>query len=161
MSKIELIKQAIEKAERHESKLSGDVLNVPSFTSVKIRHLVNNLGAISTNFLEIGSHRGGTFCSTIHKNDNLHRAIAVDNFEEFYKDGETKEDFLNNVNKYAPDGLLWELREEQMKNRRTTIYIPYDGVQYTITELAVLLGKSREWVRWHYVRKPSIKQVVK
>lgn len=111
MNKIEQIKIAIGKADRFESKLQGDVLDVPSLTSLKIRHLLNNLGAISTNYLEVGSHRGGTLSSVLYKND-LFTAVAIDNYSEFNHEGDTKYECLANINKYRSEETKVALIEE-------------------------------------------------
>lgn len=111
MTKVEQIKKAIQNAEQHNSKLVGDVLEVPSFCSIKIRHLLNNLGEISTNYLECGSHLGGHYCSVVYGN-NLKRATAIDNYSEFNKSGETKATFLDNANKYTPEHTKWDQIEE-------------------------------------------------
>jgi hypothetical protein len=115
MGKIELIKEAIEKADRLESKLEYPATDVPSFTSMKIRHLLNNLGAISTHYLECGTHKGGHFCSVIYKN-NLTHAVAIDNYSEFHVNGETKEECLSNIKKYSPAKLDWALIEDDCFN---------------------------------------------
>jgi hypothetical protein len=111
MDKIDQIKQAIEKAIRHESKLSPEALSVPSFTSIKIRHLLNNLGAISTNYLDCGSHLGGSYCSAVFQN-NLANGVMIDNFTEFYRDGVTKEALLSNAETFTPKETAWKLIEE-------------------------------------------------
>lgn len=80
MDKISQIKLAIEKAKRHESKMDQVAWSVPALSSLKIRHLMNNLGAISTRYLECGVHKGGLFCSTIRNNPNLEWAVANDNW---------------------------------------------------------------------------------
>lgn len=97
MNKIEQIKDAITKAEKRESKLSKEALEVPSMTSLNIRHLLNNLGAISTNYLECGTHLAGHFCSVVFDNSNLKSAIAIDNYSEFNMDGITMNDALKNM----------------------------------------------------------------
>lgn len=81
MSKIELIEQAIEKAIRRESKLTPLAMSVPALSAINIRHLMNNLGAISDTYLECGVHKGGLFCSTITNNPNLRYATAIDSWE--------------------------------------------------------------------------------
>lgn len=86
--KIEAIKEAIEKAKNHQSKMDDVAWGVPALSSLKIRHLMNNLGAISTRYFECGVHKGGLFCSTITNNDNLLYATANDNFAS----DETNED---------------------------------------------------------------------
>ena len=98
MTKIEQIENAIEKALRRESKLTLDALNVPALSSLNIRHLMNNLGAISTRYLEQGVHKGGLFCSTIFGNDNLQCVTAVDSWASDKINAEKAEDeFYKNV----------------------------------------------------------------
>lgn len=87
MDKISLIKRAIEMAKNHQSKMDEVAWSVPALSSLKIRHLMNNLGAISTNYLECGVHRGGLFCSTLINNNHL-RATANDNFASDIVTGE-------------------------------------------------------------------------
>jgi len=96
--KIEAIKEAIEKAKNHQSKMDQVAWSVPALSSLKIRHLMNNLGAISTRYQECGVHKGGLFCSAIRNNPNLKWAVATDNWAS----DETSEDkaypqFVNNV----------------------------------------------------------------
>lgn len=78
--KIQAIKEAIEKAKNHQSKMDDTAWSVPALSSLKIRHLMNNLGAISTRYFECGVHKGGLFCSTISNNPNLLIATANDSF---------------------------------------------------------------------------------
>lgn len=101
MDKIKLIQEAIEKADRFESKLTPEVIQVPFLGSLKIRALLNNLGAISTNYLEVGCHKGGSFCSTLYNNP-LGLAIAVDNWESDNVLGQDKalDQFIENTGRY-------------------------------------------------------------
>lgn len=119
MEKINKIKEAIDKAKRRESKLSTDALEVPSMTSLNIRHLLNNLGAISYNYLECGSHRGGHFCSVVFGNNNLLEAVAIDNYSEFNKSGETKEEFLSNARQFTPPNTKYKLIEDDCFSIKT------------------------------------------
>jgi len=107
MDKIELIKECIAKAERGESKLEGAVLDIGGYTSPTIRHLLNNLGSLATSYMEIGVHRGSTFCSTIYKNENIRQIFAVDNWSEFSEDPSVKAEFLENIRFAANINGLW------------------------------------------------------
>lgn len=107
MGKIEEIKKAIEKAERLESKLTDECFQIGGYTSPKIRHLLNNLGAISESYLEIGVHRGSTFVASMYGNDM--RAIAMDNWSEFGEDGTAKKDFIENRRKFTTKSLFLEM----------------------------------------------------
>lgn len=103
MDKIELIRACIEKALRRESNLTPLAISVPALSSLNIRHLMNNLGSISTHYMEHGVHRGGLFCSTIFRNSNLKSASAVDSFEsDKTKNEGAKKDFLDNVQLCGP-----------------------------------------------------------
>src|SRR5882762_1491374 len=103
MDKIELIQSAIIMAERRESKITPLALAVPMLGSLQIRHLLNNLGAISTNFLDIGSHVGGSYCSAVFKNNNLDNAFAIDSWESDATDGHNHEgDFRENAAFFTP-----------------------------------------------------------
>ena len=94
MGKVEQIIQAIEDAENLKSKLTPEVLSIGGFTSNKIRHLLNNLGAISTDYFEIGVHRGATFCAAMYRNGIW--GTACDNFSQFNEDN-AKNEFYKNI----------------------------------------------------------------
>lgn len=96
--KIEAIKNAIEMAKNHQSKMDDVAWSVPALSSLKIRHLMNNLGAISTKYQESGVHKGGLFCSTIRNNQNLQWAVATDNWaSDETSDDKAYPQFVNNV----------------------------------------------------------------
>ena len=98
---IEEIKEAIRKADDMQSKLHGAAYEVPALASLKIRHLLNNLGALSQHYLECGVHKGGTFCSSVFLN-NLKSATAIDSWESDHMNGEVAEkQFRINSNLFA------------------------------------------------------------
>lgn len=105
MDKIEQIQDAISHANRLESKLTRETTLIGGYTSDKIRHLLNNLGAISSNYLEIGVHRGATFISSVYKND-LETYIAIDNFSELAEDGTVKDELFLNCKKFGLNLIL-------------------------------------------------------
>jgi methyltransferase family protein len=110
MSKIELIEDCINRAIRRESKITPLALAVPFLGCLNARHLLNNLGGISTRYAEIGSHRGGSFCSAVFKNDNLLSATAIDNFlSDETADERAKPDFLENVEVCLPKEVKFNL----------------------------------------------------
>jgi len=113
MTKIEQIQNAISEANLFRSKLSPEALQVPGFTSLKIRHLMNNLGAISSNYLDCGSHKGGTYCSTVFNNTNLQNAICIDDFREFNGDSPMIE-LLSNAGKFKPESVKMKLIQKDV-----------------------------------------------
>lgn len=128
-NKIEQIIEAIVQADRLKSKLEYPVIEVPSFTSTKIRHLLNNLGAISSSYLECGTHKGGHFCSVLYKND-IKDAVALDDYSEFYVNGETKEECLANINRYAPKHTRWSLFEQDCFTAKFHPKLKFDLYNY-------------------------------
>lgn len=134
MGKIGLIKEAIEKAEREESRLDDYCFKIGSYSSPKIRHLLNNLGQIfrtetiapTYNYLEVGVHRGGTFVATLFRN-NLN-GVAIDNWSEFNEDNTVKKEFLENIKPFGDNVKFIEsdcFKVELPKNEYS-MYL-YDG----------------------------------
>ncbi len=108
MGKIEQIEKAIEDANNGISKLTPEILDLPSFSSHKIKHLLNNLGAISTRFLEVGLHKAGTFVSALYGNNCM--GVGIDNFSQLEQGGESKKQAYANCDKYL-DELKIAIRE--------------------------------------------------
>lgn len=128
----ELIKEAIARAVRCESKLAEGPMSVGGFTSTRIRHLLNNLGAISTSYFEVGSHIGSTYISAVYENELqlCGGYLACDSFCEFNNDGKTKKKFIDNCDKYLMRHELmdidcWSLTK--LHERPTTDLYLYDG----------------------------------
>lgn len=106
MSKLEQLKSIIDTALQGagKSKLTEEVINsVGGFISPNNRHLLNNLGAISTHYLECGSHVGSSLISTVYGNDNLKSAIGIDNFSLFDGGNNARHDFYEHCNKFIPN----------------------------------------------------------
>lgn len=103
------ISNAIALAEMNTSRLTMDAINVPAFTSLKVRHLLNNLGnRAGLRHLEIGVHKGGTFVATNFGNEMV-SSVAVDNWSEFCQDGESKRVFLESVKLLKPGFQFLEM----------------------------------------------------
>jgi len=110
MDKIELIKQAIEKADRFVSDLSPEAINVPFLGSLKNRALLNNLGKLATRYGEVGCHRGGSYCSAVYGNNNLISATVIDSFEsDVTENAGAEADFLKNSSEFTPKGTKLKL----------------------------------------------------
>lgn len=103
MDKIEKIKQAIEDADKLKSKLTiSTAYDVPALASLRIRCLLNNLGEITTNYMECGVHRGGTFCSSVNNNPNIQNAFAIDNWASDHMGGQIHESqFMEAATKFT------------------------------------------------------------
>lgn len=97
--KIEAVREAIAKGVQRQSKLDTTALSVPGLMSLNIRHILNNLGAISTIVGDHGSHVGGSFCSMVYKNSNIREAISIDSWRSDETEGNNHyQEFLNNSN---------------------------------------------------------------
>lgn len=128
MSKIQKIQQAIVNAEKRQSKLSSEAIRIPFLGSLQIRHLLNNLGELSERYLEIGSHKGGSFNSAIYDNYNLKWGVAIDSFESDRTEGETAEyQFLKNTLHFMPQTMeLRLLRSDCFKVDLNVLPKPFD-----------------------------------
>jgi len=79
--KIPFIIDAIDKAEKKESKYTG--VSIEALTSDITRHFLNNICSYDgTKYLEVGVYAGGTFYSAL-QNNNI-KGYAVDDFEKAY-----------------------------------------------------------------------------
>ena len=101
--RIEAIKEAIEKADQFQSNLQPEAFEVPFLGSLKIRALLNNLGALATHVADIGCHKSGSLCSMLYGNGNIKSATAIDSWES----DATNEDqaypvFLEYTNRFKP-----------------------------------------------------------
>jgi hypothetical protein len=130
MDKISAIKLAIENAEKCESKLDNDVMAIGGYTGTKLRHLLNNLGAISKNVWEIGSHRGSTICATMFKNENLENVYFSDDFSEF-DDGTVRSELISNTARFTPaNASLFFLEKDCFTTEREEVKVPIDLYLY-------------------------------
>ena len=102
----EQIELAIASALRRESKLTPEAMEPGGFTSPEIRHLMNNLGSLSKNYLEIGVLRGALSAATAWKNDHLDITLC-DNWSEF-NESDGREDFFRNHAKFMPSAKVLE-----------------------------------------------------
>lgn len=132
MSKVQLLKELIDKTLQGAgtSKLDDVALSVGGFISPNNRHFLNNLGAISKNYYEVGSHIGSSLVSAVYKNDNLQSAHACDNFSLFHGNNDTKTIFEQNCNSLIPRRYkllnkdCWTVKEDELP--KIDLYL-FDG----------------------------------
>jgi hypothetical protein len=96
-------------AEGGKSKIPTDskiLTDVTGMSTPNVRHYMNNINKWGKNYLEVGSYKGSTFVSSLHKHDK--RGWSIDNFSEFCddynhtgSDGTHKEELLGNIEKYV------------------------------------------------------------
>jgi hypothetical protein len=103
MNLVEKVEKAIQDAENHLSSISVRALGVAGLTGMKVRHLLNNLCADETNYLEIGSYKGATLIAALSGNEKA-TATAVEGFFEEYS-GESGRNYLEpNIIEVLGDG---------------------------------------------------------
>jgi len=83
MNNIKHIIQSIINAIDEKSKLDDSVFSIQGMSSIKNKHLLNNLlNKEDVNYLEIGVHQGSTFVSALYGN-NVNSAYAIDDWSQF------------------------------------------------------------------------------
>ena len=131
MDKIELIEQAIEDALAGKSKLTPDILDWPGYTNPPAKRLFNNLGAISTSYLEIGIHKASLLISTLFGNDC--KGVGVDNYSQFEEDGLAKQMAYSGCEAFLKPGQVriiekdcWEITDKDLDLSSVDMYL-FDG----------------------------------
>lgn len=127
---VERITTAIANAKAHISNLSPEILNVPGMTSLRIRHLLNNICNVpDVKYLEIGMHRGSTLTAAMWKNPGVF--CGIDNFSEFNQDGTVKLCLVETLKKFQLNPIIidnscWSLETIAMCPFNIGVYF-YDG----------------------------------
>ena len=71
-------------------------------TGQQLQHFLNNIVYDGCNYLEVGTHRGATFCAAMYRN-TPNKCFTIDNFCQFNEDGDVEEAFNKNINLIVPD----------------------------------------------------------
>tara|TARA_R100001015_G_scaffold19003_2_gene14078 strand:- start:9107 stop:10003 length:897 start_codon:yes stop_codon:yes gene_type:complete len=86
-------------------KDSGVITSIEGMSTPNIRHTLNNLNRWGSNYLEVGSHKGSTFVSSLY--GHTKNGWSIDNYSEFcdafYRpgsDGKHTNELLTNIKKY-------------------------------------------------------------
>jgi hypothetical protein len=121
------VETAFEKAEKEESKITTDILNMDGMTGKRTRHFYNNLlNKDDARYLEIGVWKGSSVCSAMCGNKAT--VVCIDNWSEF---GGPKNEFIRNFNTYKGENNAFFLEKDCYKVDISTlptfnIYM-YDG----------------------------------
>tara|TARA_R110002110_G_scaffold107584_1_gene269088 strand:- start:350 stop:1249 length:900 start_codon:yes stop_codon:yes gene_type:complete len=101
----------------------SSVLQIEGMSTPKVRHLLNNLNRWGENYLEIGSHKGSTFVSSLYGHNK--KGWSIDNYAEFCsaeyrpgRDGTHQNQLLENIEKHLvcpteffnEDSFLFDLK---------------------------------------------------
>lgn len=95
--------------DRHRSNIptnSPVITEIVGMSTAETRHCMNNLNRYGKNYLEIGSHQGSTFVSSLFGHYNK-TGWSIDNYAEFCEevfnpgqDGTHKQTLLNNIDQH-------------------------------------------------------------
>jgi len=97
MNWIQHVDDAYRKAERGESKITKEIVNLPGMTGTYTRHFYNNICSMpNARYLEIGSWKGSSIAAAMCQN-TMDVCIAIDNWSEF--DG-PKQEFMQVFNEF-------------------------------------------------------------
>lgn len=104
------LEKSIYDAENNISNINDDIINIPSMSGFKIKHLLNNIGSIyNYDYLEVGTWKGGTLSSVLY-NNNLNNCYCIDNFSELtdiWNNGNSiKDELLKNIQLYKGDNSV-------------------------------------------------------
>ena len=155
---IEHIEKSLHWSDLEVSKLTQNILDIPGISSNKVKMFLNNLCSLpNSKYLEIGVYRGATFCSAIYGNDI--KAIGIDNWSSpfikpanpnhklgFYqqKSQNPKDEFLNNVKKYANTKNV----EAYMAN-----YLDFDYSTIEPVDIIFYDGETKFYDRYNIIKK--------
>lgn len=128
---IKHVEKCIERATLKRSKLPSSVLKLEGYSSVKVRHFLNNLCSLpNTSYLEIGVWKGSTFISALYGNQStVIQAIGIDNWSKFggpYTEFKANvEKYISNINYefYSEDSFKFDI---QKISQPVNVYF-YDG----------------------------------
>lgn len=95
------VEECFAKADRNESKITQDIIDMEGMTGTKTRHFYNNLVSMpSAKYLEIGVWKGSSSCAAMYGNNSY--CVFIDNWAAF---GGPKEEFLQNFEKFKGDNI--------------------------------------------------------
>jgi hypothetical protein len=102
------IESAFERAERGESKITDEILNMDGMSGKQTRHFYNNLlNKDDARYLEIGTWKGSSVCSAMCGNKAT--VVCIDNWSQF--DGPRLE-FMKNFYTYKGDNNAEFIQED-------------------------------------------------
>jgi hypothetical protein len=97
---VDWVNIAIEKTEKLETILPEEIFNIQGMSGRKGRIFLNNIVYDGCNYLEIGSWKGSTLCSSLY-NKNINKSFSIDNYSQFEN---PKEILISNIEKYVKKG---------------------------------------------------------
>lgn len=129
---VATIQACIDQAMERKSKLTPLAISIPALSSLRIRHLMNNLGSISYRYLEVGVHKSGLFCSTICNNSHLGSITAIDSWEsDEHSEDKAEIQFDENTAMLKPlDTKFSKIKSDAFSADLSKIFCPIDLFLY-------------------------------
>lgn len=88
-------------------------------------------------------YKGITMCDEWDKDFTAFRKWALENG---YQEGLTI-DRIDNSKGYSPENCRWATPKEQANNRRSNVYVEYEGKKFTLSQFADYIGLSISTVK--------------
>jgi hypothetical protein len=124
-------------ADAHQSNIpknSEVITSIRGMSTPETRHCMNNINRYGENYLEIGSHRGSTFVSSMFGHNK--KGWSIDNYTEFCdvgfgpgEDGTHKQEFMTNIRKHLNCQINF-FEEDSFKFDLSKITEPVDVYMY-------------------------------
>jgi hypothetical protein len=94
---INAVKLSLEEAEKNNSLITNEIINLDGMSGTKTRHFYNNIvrNTPDSRYLEIGTWKGSTTCAAMCGNTST--VLCIDNWVQF---GGPKDEFIANFNNY-------------------------------------------------------------
>lgn len=133
MDYVKHVIKSFNQANTFQTKISREIFELDGMSGAKTRILYNELCSLEfegrpTQYLEVGSWKGSTFCAALQYNSNCH-GTSIENWALF---GGPKDEFENNVKRLGLDGRVSIFEEDVFSidtskiENKIDIYL-YDG----------------------------------
>lgn len=91
--------------------------------------------------------------------------LDYENFKKWALENGYKEnlsiDRIDNAKDYSPDNCRWATMQEQVNNRRNTVYLTYNGETHTLKQWAEIIGITYSCIHKRYSAGKCIKEILK
>ena len=90
--------------------------------------------------------RGITICDEWNDFENFYKWAMENGYDPDAPKGHCTLDRIDNNGNYEPSNCRWATNTQQVRNRRKTVYLTYDGEKRPLTEWCEILGLNKKTV---------------